>query len=192
MTTILILFMFFLVYLEVRPIFLWLPSMVLSFSSESHWHCLCWVFLKTLPCVLSFSLCSCGNKNLLVSYGEHYYRFWRCPLSRVTTIISGVEIMFLVVGNMHCLFKVILSFFMMLSWISWTSFRWHDEGKHSTLPIPITLFLYVVGILHWKNMEKNLMNTSQAIVVLISKGVTRLHVCLVRFLSHVLFWECAF
>jgi hypothetical protein len=50
----------------------------------------------------------------------------------------------------------------------------------------------VVGILHWKNMEKYLMNTSQAIVVLISKGVTRLHVCLVHFLSHVLFWECAF
>jgi hypothetical protein len=83
MTTTFIIFMFFLVYLEVRPTFLWLLSMVLSSSSQSHWHCLCWVLVKTLTCILSFSLCSHGNKNLFVSYGEHYNRFWRWPLSNM-------------------------------------------------------------------------------------------------------------
>jgi hypothetical protein len=32
--------------------------------------------------------------------------------------------MFSMVGNMHCLSKVIPSFFMMLSWISWTKVKW--------------------------------------------------------------------
>jgi hypothetical protein len=104
MTTILIIFMFFLVYSEVKPTFLWLLSMVSNSVSQSHWHCLCWVLIKTLPWVLSFSLCSCGNKNLLVSYGEHYNRFWRWPLSKVTSIIRTNKCWnYVVSGGKHAL-----------------------------------------------------------------------------------------
>jgi len=100
MTTIVIIFMFFLVYLEVRPTYLWLLSIILSSSSQSHWHCLCWVLVKTLPFILSFSLCSRGNKNLFISYGKHYNRFWRWPSAK---LLASLEQNYVFDGGKHAL-----------------------------------------------------------------------------------------
>jgi hypothetical protein len=143
-------FMFILVYLEVRPTFLWLLSMVLSSFSQSHWHCLCWVLVKIVLWVLSFSLCSCGNKNLLVSYGEHNNRFWRWPLSKVTSIIktnkcwnyvvSGGKHAWPIQGHPKFFYDVVMDLLNNL-------LGEMMKVKHSTLPTSITLFLYAVGIL---------------------------------------------
>jgi hypothetical protein len=155
MTTILIIFMFFLVYLEVRLTFLWLLSMVLSSFSQSHWHCLCWVLVKTLPCILFFSLCSRGNKNIFVSYGEHYNRFWRWPLNKVTSIIRTNMCLKLCFQWWETCIAYPRSSLVFL-WCCHGSLeqRWNDEGKHTSY---IGHYLSICG---WYIMLKKLWKES--------------------------------